>query len=103
MPPSRGRDARGVSASGVPPDAASRPFDAYLPTVAGIAALAIVVVSLIGRVVDRHRGLGRLGRAANAWAVVAAVTGVVPDSDGMVSVARLHVARLHSVRGPAPR
>jgi hypothetical protein len=54
-------------------------------------------------VVDRHRGLGRLGLAANAWAVVAAVTGVVPDSDGMVSVARLHVARLHSVRGPAPR
>jgi polyferredoxin len=38
-------------ASGVPPDAASRPFDAYLPTVAGIAALAIVVVSLIGSVV----------------------------------------------------
>ena len=36
--------------------------------------------------------------AADAWAVVAAVTGVVPDSDGMVSV-----ARLHSVRGPAPR
>lgn len=36
--------------------------------------------------------------AADAWAVVAAVTGVMPDADGTVSV-----ERLRSVRGPARR